>query len=260
MRARKRALRLRRNSNPTSWLGSAGGAASISRSLPPPCSPIPVRSPASLVWISLKNPGTPLILIPTTAGTGSEVTSICVLSDTANQVKKGIVSRHLYAKTVLLDPELTVGLPPRVYGHDGYGRTGARHRIPIPEGGPPLLTDVLNLEAIGFVGANLRRAYNNGQDREARTHMLYASCMAGMAFSNTQNGLDHAAGSCDRRTVPSAAWSSDGFPAPLGDGIQPGSKPGQVCQDRARDGGKSRRDIRDGRSQARGYGGPGSAR
>ena len=51
---------------------------------------------------------------------------------------------------------------------------------------------MLNLEAIGFVGANLRRAYKNGQDKEARTHMLYASCMAGMAFSNTQNGLDHA--------------------------------------------------------------------
>jgi alcohol dehydrogenase len=139
----------------------------------------------------IENPGRPLILMPTTAGTGSEVTSICVLSDTANKVKKGIVSRHLYARMVLLDPELTTGLPPRVTAMTGMDAlvhaiesyTG-KHATPF--------TDALNLEAIRFIGANLRKAYNNGQDREARTQMLYASCMAGMAFSNTQNGLDHA--------------------------------------------------------------------
>jgi alcohol dehydrogenase class IV len=53
-------------------------------------------------------------------------------------------------------------------------------------------TDALNLEAIRIIAANLRRAFGNGTDREARENMLYASCMAGMAFSNTQNALDHA--------------------------------------------------------------------
>jgi alcohol dehydrogenase len=53
-------------------------------------------------------------------------------------------------------------------------------------------TDALNIEAIRMIGANLRKAYVNGSDPEARKCMLYASCMAGMAFSNTQNALDHA--------------------------------------------------------------------
>jgi alcohol dehydrogenase class IV len=53
-------------------------------------------------------------------------------------------------------------------------------------------TDALNLDAIRIIAANLRRAYENGTDRRARENMLYVSCMAGMAFSNTQNALDHA--------------------------------------------------------------------
>jgi alcohol dehydrogenase len=139
----------------------------------------------------IENPGLPLILIPTTAGTGSEVTSICVLSDTANKVKKGIVSQHLYARMVLLDPELTTGLPPHVTAMTGMD--ALVHAIESYTGKRATpFTDALNLEAIRFIGANLRTAYNNGQDREARTKMLYASCMTGMAFSNTQNGLDHA--------------------------------------------------------------------
>ncbi len=64
-------------------------------------------------------PGLPLILIPTTAGTGSEMTSICVLSDTQNKVKKGIVSEQLFARVALLDPQLTIGLPPRVTAMTG---------------------------------------------------------------------------------------------------------------------------------------------
>jgi alcohol dehydrogenase len=136
-------------------------------------------------------PGLPLILIPTTAGTGSEMTSICVLSDTQNKVKKGIVSEHMFARAALLDPHLTIGLPPRVTAMTGMDAlvhamesyTGVRATV---------LTDTLNLQAIRMIAANLRKAYANGDNREARENMLYASCIAGMAFSNTQNGLDHA--------------------------------------------------------------------
>ena len=136
-------------------------------------------------------PGLPLILIPTTAGTGSEMTSICVLSDTRNKVKKGIVSEHLFARVALLDPQLTIGLPPRVTALTGMDAlvhavesyTGIRATV---------LTDTLNLQAIRMIAANLRMAYANGENREARENMLYASSIAGMAFSNTQNGLDHA--------------------------------------------------------------------
>jgi alcohol dehydrogenase len=137
------------------------------------------------------NPGIPLILIPTTAGTGSEVTSICVLSDTQSKVKKGIVSEHMFASVALLDPELTIGLPPHITAMTGMDAlvhatesyTGVRATV---------FTDTLNLQAIRMVAANLRKAYANGDNREARENMLYASCLAGMAFSNTQNGLAHA--------------------------------------------------------------------
>jgi len=137
------------------------------------------------------DPGIPLILIPTTAGTGSEMTSICVLSDTQNRVKKGIVSEHMFARVALLDPRLTFGLPPPITAMTGMDAlvhaiesyTGVRATV---------FTDTLNLQAIRMIAANLRKAYANGENQDARENMLYASCIAGMAFSNTQNGLDHA--------------------------------------------------------------------
>jgi alcohol dehydrogenase len=136
-------------------------------------------------------PGVPLILVPTTAGTGSEMTSIAVLSDTKNAVKKGIVSAHMFARAVILDPELTLGLPSSITAMTGMDAlvhamesyTGRRATV---------FTDTLNLQAIRMIASNLRKAFANGSNRQARENMLYASCLAGMAFSNTQNGLDHA--------------------------------------------------------------------
>lgn len=139
----------------------------------------------------IPNPGIPLVLIPTTAGTGSEMTSICVLSDAQNKVKRGIVSEHMFGRIALLDPQLTIGLPPQITAMTGMDAlvhaiesfTGVRATI---------FTDTLNYQAIQMIAANLRQAYANGDNREARENMLYASGLAGMAFSNTQNGLDHA--------------------------------------------------------------------
>jgi len=136
-------------------------------------------------------PGVPLILIPTTAGTGSEMTSICVLSDTKNQVKKGIVSEHMFARAALLDPQLTLSLPPRITAMTGMD--ALVHAIESFVGvRASVFTDTLNLQAIRLVADNLRQAYAHGQNLTARENMLHASCLAGMAFSNTQNGLDHA--------------------------------------------------------------------
>ncbi len=136
-------------------------------------------------------PGVPLVLIPTTAGTGSEMTSICVLSDPRDNVKKGIVSEHLYARAALLDPRLTVGLPPAVTAMTGMD--ALVHAIESFTGRlATVFTDALNRKAIGLVADNLRLAYARGENLEARENMLYASCLAGMAFSNTQTGLAHA--------------------------------------------------------------------
>lgn len=136
-------------------------------------------------------PALPFILIPTTAGTGSEVTSISVLSDTKEQLKKAVVSSNMFATAVMLDPELTIGLPPKITATSGMD--ALVHAIESYTGlhATPF-TDTLNHQAIGLIAANLRKAYTRGGNIDAREAMLNASCMAGMAFSNTQNGLVHA--------------------------------------------------------------------
>ena len=108
----------------------------------------------------------PLILTPTTSGTGSEMTSICVLSDTKNNVKKGIVSEHMFARVALLDPQLTMGMPPRVTAMTGMDALVVH---PVLVGvRASVFTDTLNLQAIRLVAANLRLAYANGDNRAAR--------------------------------------------------------------------------------------------
>jgi alcohol dehydrogenase class IV len=136
-------------------------------------------------------PGIPLILIPTTAGTGSEVTSISVLADTRKRVKKGIVSAYLSAKTALLDPLLTLGLPPHVTVYTGLD--ALVHAIESYTGRQSTyLTEPLALEAVGLIARHLRKAYADGSNIDARSGMLQASLLAGMAFSNTQTAGAHA--------------------------------------------------------------------
>lgn len=136
-------------------------------------------------------PGLPTILVPTTAGTGSEVTSIAVLSDTVNKVKVGVVSDHMFARAVLLDPELTLGLPPHVTAFTGLD--ALIHAIESYTGRmATFLTEPLALEAIRLIARHLRVAYADGSNLEARTGMLKASLLAGMAFANTQTAGAHA--------------------------------------------------------------------
>jgi len=135
----------------------------------------------------------PMILIPTTAGTGSEVTSISVLEDPATNSKKGIVSDYLYAKTVLLDPDLSLTLPPYFTAITGLDALVHAMESFVNTSATPF-TDALNLQAIRLIAENLRPAYANGKNRAARAAMLYASALSGMGFSNTQNGVIHALG------------------------------------------------------------------
>lgn len=135
----------------------------------------------------------PTIMIPTTAGTGSEVTSVSVVTDSASQTKQGIVSDYIYAKTVLLDPELSITLNPyytAITGLDAmvHGMESYVNVISTP------FTDALNLSAIKMLAANIRQAYTNGQNLKAREQMLYGAAMSGMGFSQTQNGIIHAIG------------------------------------------------------------------
>lgn len=135
----------------------------------------------------------PMILIPTTAGTGSEFTNISVLADTKNGGKKGVVSDYMYADVVLLDAELTVGLPPRVTAMTGVDAFVHAMESFCGIAATPF-TDTLNLSAMKLVAGNIRQAYANGKNVKAREGMLYGSALAGMGFGQTQNGIIHAIG------------------------------------------------------------------
>ena len=140
---------------------------------------------------NIPEPGLPMILIPTTAGTGSEVTNISVMGDPKVGLKKAMISDHMYAKVALLDPILTLGLPPHLTATTGMD--ALVHAIESYVGiRASVFSDTLNLQAITMIAQNLRQAYAYGQNAHARESMLNASCLAGMAFCNTQNGLDHA--------------------------------------------------------------------
>ena len=139
------------------------------------------------------NPTMPKILIPTTAGTGSEMTNISVLADTKNGGKKGVCSDYMYADVVLLDAAFTMGLPPRVTACTGVDAFVHAMESFCGIAATPF-TDALDLAAMKLVCANIRQAYANGSNVAAREAMLYGSALAGMGFGNTQNGIIHAIG------------------------------------------------------------------
>ena len=145
------------------------------------------------------SPCLPSILIPTTAGTGSEMTSIVVLANKETQSKKGIVSEHLFAKAVILDPELTFQLPPyytAITGMDAFIHAMESY---VNISATPF-TEAVCLQAMRMIAGNIRKAYASGKNTEARSQMLYASALSGMGFANTQTGLIHALG----HAVPSS--------------------------------------------------------
>ena len=139
----------------------------------------------------IPNPGLPVILIPTTAGTGSEVTPIAILSDTREKLKKGIVSPYLFPEVALLDPQLTVGLPPAVTAFTGLD--ALVHAIESYTSVNAFdLTDHLAFRAMELISDNLRTAYARGEDLEARSQMLEGSLLAGIAFANAGVTAVHA--------------------------------------------------------------------
>ena len=135
-------------------------------------------------------PGVPKIIIPTTAGTGSEVTNVAVLSLKAQNTKKGIVSRYLLADTALLDPKLTLGLPASVTAATGIDALTHAIEAYVSRFAQPM-TDDFALKAIRLIGENLRTAVHNGQNIGARDAMLTASLYAGYAFGSAATGMVH---------------------------------------------------------------------
>ncbi len=135
--------------------------------------------------------GLPIILIPTTAGTGSEVTHISIFSDNDELLKTGIVSPYLYADVAILDPELTLSLPKHVTAHSGVD--AIIHALEaFTSKKATALTDLLAEEAFGILFRNIYAAFVNENDIDARSNMLYGSMLAGKAFANSSVAAVHA--------------------------------------------------------------------
>jgi len=139
----------------------------------------------------VRNPPLPMVAIPTTAGTGSEVTLWSVFTDESRNVKVAIGSTLLYPAVALCDPELTLGLPPALTAATGMDALAHAVECYTNNACQPI-SAALALGAIELIGANLRSAALNGRDRNSRYAMLLASTMAGIAMNATRLGLAHA--------------------------------------------------------------------
>lgn len=135
----------------------------------------------------------PLVAIPTTAGTGSEVSFSSVITDTERSFKMSVGSPLIAAAVALVDPLLTAGLPPRITAYTGMDALSHAVEAFTATSSEPL-TDSLALRAIELVGANLRQACANGEDKAARGGMMLASLLAGIAFCNTDVAGVHCIG------------------------------------------------------------------
>jgi alcohol dehydrogenase class IV len=131
------------------------------------------------------------ITIPTTSGSGSEVTPIAILSDKSNQLKKGIVSEYLYPDVALIDPELTVSLPPNMTAYTGIDALTHAIEAYTNRYAQPFI-DMYALEGIRLIGKYLLRAVNNGSDLDARYYMSMASFCGGLCLGSVNTAAVHA--------------------------------------------------------------------
>jgi alcohol dehydrogenase len=139
----------------------------------------------------VSGPRLPLVQMPTTAGTGSEVTPISIVT-TGATTKAGVVSPQLYADLTILDAELTMGLPPKITAATGIDAIVHAIEAYTTKHKKNPLSDMLAREALLLLTSNLLRAFSNGQDRAAREGMLLGAMLAGQAFANAPVAAVHA--------------------------------------------------------------------
>ncbi|HLR69179.1 MAG TPA: iron-containing alcohol dehydrogenase [Virgibacillus sp.] len=140
---------------------------------------------------TLTNPLPPLVSVNTTAGTGSEVTRHCVITNTEKKVKFVIVSWRNTPLVSINDPELMVGKPAGLTAATGMDALTHAIESYVSLGANPV-TDSMAIQAIKLISTNLRQAVAYGQNLEARENMAHASLLAGMAFNNAGLGYVHA--------------------------------------------------------------------
>ena len=146
---------------------------------------------------ALQNPAAPFIAAPTTAGTGAEVTRNAVLGVPGRQVKVSLRSPFLLPRLAVIDPELTLGLPPAITARTGLDALTQLIEAFVSIRANPV-TDGFCVSGIPLAARSLRRAFHHGDDREARRDMSLAALFSGLALANAGLGVVH------------------GFAAPLG--------------------------------------------
>ncbi|GMV91365.1 MAG: alcohol dehydrogenase [Candidatus Hydrogenedentota bacterium] len=135
----------------------------------------------------------PIIAVPTTAGTGSEVTPYSVLVDEASGTKRTITSKSIFPKVAILDPDLTKRLPRGVTIHSGLDVLSQAMEGIVSKKSTPV-GDALALDACRRVCTYLPRAARDGEDMEARAAMLYASMLSGCVIAQAGTTLVHGMG------------------------------------------------------------------
>ncbi|KLN66563.1 L-threonine dehydrogenase [Vibrio sp. VPAP30] len=136
-------------------------------------------------------PMLPLIAINTTAGTASEMTRFCIITDEARHIKMAIVDKHTTPLISVNDPELMLAKPASLTAATGMDALTHAVEAYVSIAATPI-TDAVAIKAIELIQVHLRKAVENGDDIEAREQMAYAQFMAGMAFNNASLGYVHA--------------------------------------------------------------------
>jgi alcohol dehydrogenase len=136
-------------------------------------------------------PGPPLIFIPTTAGTSADVSQFAIITDSKRKVKIAIVSKMVIPDIAIVDPVTTVTMPPELTASTGMDALCHAFEAYVSTAGS-ILTEIVALEAVRLVINNVDGAYRFPDNMNYRDHMMMASMMAGLAFSNASLGLVHA--------------------------------------------------------------------
>lgn len=139
-----------------------------------------------------KGPRLPLVLVPTTAGTGSEVTPVAIIT-VGEEEKRGVSSSIILPDIAVLDPEVTLGLPPAITAATGVdAMVHAIEAYASRSANNNPLSKMLARQALRLLGANIETAVHNGKDIAARGAMLLGSMLAGQAFANSPVAAVHA--------------------------------------------------------------------
>lgn len=136
-------------------------------------------------------PQLPLVAVNTTAGTASEMTRFCIITDESRHVKMAIVDRHVTPLLSVNDPTMMLEKPPALTAATGMDALTHAVEAYVSTAATPI-TDACALKAVSLVSRNLRQAVKEGHDLNAREQMAYAQFLAGMAFNNASLGYVHA--------------------------------------------------------------------